>query len=70
MFMHLTFHAPMQIVEDGATQGLELTSQGAGTYWWVATRGLAYTGERVTGQAHAGWNVWAAVTNPSAAHYI
>lgn len=24
-----------KIVDDGATQGLELTSQGAGTYWYL-----------------------------------
>ena len=24
-----------KVVDDGATQGLELTSQGAGTYWYL-----------------------------------
>ncbi len=24
-----------QVVEEGATQGMELTSQGAGTYWYL-----------------------------------
>jgi hypothetical protein len=32
---HFLIFPHSQVVEEGATQGMELTSQGAGTYWYL-----------------------------------
>ena len=34
-----------KVVEEGQTRGMELTSQGVGTYWWVKGRMISDAGK-------------------------
>jgi len=47
--MHGWWLSVLQVVEDGQTMGLELTSQGAGTYWYLPPECFQTSGSNSTG---------------------